>query len=260
MLSGLGGGLAISIVIFFLLLSGDFESFTLALSILSTVPPCSAAPSGLFHHRNDIEYRVVHGNDHGDRGRRRELNPPRDLLRAASHGNGRCRGGGCRGSAESASANSDDELRDVDRHDPDGHGLSEGGKQSSPLGRAVMGGLSGWTLATLLIVPLVFVIISSASAQDASLDPDDSTDRDTRSGGDEKSRHGSPRSPLSRFPVQHGPSKDAFHGSWASTMFLNSPRSKVRAESVRAGRTSLCRGDSREPSGILSDLGPDRGG
>ncbi|MGO4469202.1 efflux RND transporter permease subunit, partial [Pseudoduganella sp. RAF53_2] len=38
-------------------------------------------------------------------------------------------------------------------------GLGEGGEQNAPLGRAVIGGLSLATIATLLFVPTAFTII-----------------------------------------------------------------------------------------------------
>lgn len=57
---------------------------------------------------------------------------------------------------------------------PMASGLGEGGDQVAPLGRAVIGGLVASTLAALLILPLVFVgIQKSASFQSVSLDPDD---------------------------------------------------------------------------------------
>jgi len=53
-------------------------------------------------------------------------------------------------------------------------GLGEGGQQTAPLGRAVVGGLAIATLATLLVLPSVFAIIQSRShRRSASLDPDD---------------------------------------------------------------------------------------
>jgi len=53
-------------------------------------------------------------------------------------------------------------------------GLGEGGQQSAPLGRAVVGGLAAATLATLLVLPSVFEIVQSrAHRRSASLDPDD---------------------------------------------------------------------------------------
>lgn len=53
-------------------------------------------------------------------------------------------------------------------------GLGEGGAQTAPLGRAVIGGLTAATLATLLILPAVFALVqNAASTRSASLDPND---------------------------------------------------------------------------------------
>ena len=64
-------------------------------------------------------------------------------------------------------------LRLIDRHAPEGlphgrqggrwkvegAGLGEGGEQNAPLGRAVIGGLMLATVATLVIVPLLFSMV-----------------------------------------------------------------------------------------------------
>jgi multidrug efflux pump subunit AcrB len=53
-------------------------------------------------------------------------------------------------------------------------GLGEGGEQTAPLGRAVVGGLIGATFATLTILPAIFATLRSRDAPvSASLDPDD---------------------------------------------------------------------------------------
>src|SRR5213078_2826907 len=53
-------------------------------------------------------------------------------------------------------------------------GIGEGGEQTAPLARAVIGGLVVATFATLLILPSVFAIVQGrSSTQSASLDPDD---------------------------------------------------------------------------------------
>jgi multidrug efflux pump subunit AcrB len=52
-------------------------------------------------------------------------------------------------------------------------GLGEGGEQTAPLGRAVIGGLAASTLATLLFLPAVYVLGSRRKDVSASLDPDD---------------------------------------------------------------------------------------
>jgi multidrug efflux pump subunit AcrB len=51
---------------------------------------------------------------------------------------------------------------------------NEGGEQTAPLARAVIGGLAAATLATLVVLPTVYAWVQSkASLQSASLDPDD---------------------------------------------------------------------------------------
>ncbi len=52
-------------------------------------------------------------------------------------------------------------------------GLGEGGDQTAPLGRAVIGGLVFATLATLFVLPSVFAILSSKIVRSPSLDPTD---------------------------------------------------------------------------------------
>jgi multidrug efflux pump subunit AcrB len=53
-------------------------------------------------------------------------------------------------------------------------GFGEGGEQTAPLGRAVVGGLVAATLATLGVLPAVFAIVRArAHRRSASLDPDD---------------------------------------------------------------------------------------
>ena len=51
-------------------------------------------------------------------------------------------------------------------------GLGEGDEQTAPLGRAVIGGLSGATCATLLVLPAIFTILAWRSGRTlAPLDP-----------------------------------------------------------------------------------------
>ncbi len=57
-------------------------------------------------------------------------------------------------------------------------GMGEGGSQTAPLGRAVIGGLVAATLATLTVLPAVYaVLMRGASAASASLDPTDPTSK-----------------------------------------------------------------------------------
>jgi multidrug efflux pump subunit AcrB len=53
-------------------------------------------------------------------------------------------------------------------------GLGEGGEQTAPLGRAVIGGLAVATFATLFVLPSVFAVVQGrSSTRSTSLDPDD---------------------------------------------------------------------------------------
>jgi hypothetical protein len=55
--------------------------------------------------------------------------------------------------------------------------FGEGGEQTAPLGRAVIGGLSASIMATLLVLPAVFALFMGwAGRKSPSLDP---TDRDS---------------------------------------------------------------------------------
>jgi multidrug efflux pump subunit AcrB len=57
-------------------------------------------------------------------------------------------------------------------------GAGEGGGQSAPLGRAVIGGLIVSTFATLTILPCIYAILQSrASTGSPSLNPNDRTSR-----------------------------------------------------------------------------------
>lgn len=52
-------------------------------------------------------------------------------------------------------------------------GLGEGGDQTAPLGRAVVGGLALATLATLFVLPSAFAILAPREVRSPSLDPED---------------------------------------------------------------------------------------
>jgi multidrug efflux pump subunit AcrB len=68
-------------------------------------------------------------------------------------------------------------------------GLGEGGEQTAPLGRAVIGGLLAATVTTLLVLPAIFALVMGwAGRRSASLDPDDAEssyfDRGGENGGE----------------------------------------------------------------------------
>ena len=53
-------------------------------------------------------------------------------------------------------------------------GLGEGGDQTAPLGRAVVGGLVLATVATLFVLPGAFALLAAKRVRSPSLDPEDS--------------------------------------------------------------------------------------
>jgi uncharacterized protein YaaN involved in tellurite resistance len=90
-------------------------------------------------------------------------------------------------------------------------GLGEGGEQTAPLGRAVIGGLSGALCATLLALPAIFTMLAPRSRTSASLDPGDPQSRHFEGGdlppddrGDEQVESKMPPKPGPRDqPGQH---------------------------------------------------------
>jgi multidrug efflux pump subunit AcrB len=72
--------------------------------------------------------------------------------------------------------------------------IGEGGEQSAPLGRAVIGGLVASTLATLFFLPAAYVVIGrKGAARSASLDPDDPSSLEAeRDGGSLAHPQGAP--------------------------------------------------------------------
>jgi multidrug efflux pump subunit AcrB len=61
-------------------------------------------------------------------------------------------------------------------------GLGEGGDQTAPLGRAVVGGLALATFATLFVLPSFFAIFMTRKVRSPSLDPDDPASEHFRPG------------------------------------------------------------------------------
>ena len=191
-LTNLGIGLLIAILVIFLLLSANFQSMRLALVVLSTAPSvicgvifvllitgttiniqsfmgaimalgvavANAILLVIFaeHYRRD-------GNDSGAAAREGAKSRMRAILMTS--------------------------MAMIAGMIPMSSGLGEGGQQTAPLGRAVIGGLLFATATTLLIVPLVFAATQQrASLGSPSLDPDDPNSKftDTKGNTDQESR------------------------------------------------------------------------
>jgi multidrug efflux pump subunit AcrB len=185
MLDGLGRGLALAVVVIFLLLTANFQSLKMSFIVVSTVPAVLAgvvlvlwltdttlniqsfmgAIMGVgvavanaillvtFAERNRLGGAAA--VDAGMEGARSRLRPI--LMTSAAMIAGML---------------------------PMALSLGEAGGQAAPLGRAVVGGLSAATLATLFVLPSIFAVVQGGShRRAASLDPNDPQSSHYQAGG-----------------------------------------------------------------------------
>jgi len=176
MLAGLSVGLAMSIVVILLLLTANFQSVKLALVTISTAPAvlCGVVLA-LWLTGTTVNIQSFMGAimaigvavanaillvTFAERSR---LDGPAEAAEAAVRGaRGRLRPILMTGCAMTAGMT------------PMALAWGEGGEQSAPLGRAVIGGLVAATAATLLVLPAVFALVQGRTGRHtASLDPDD---------------------------------------------------------------------------------------
>ncbi len=174
LLEGFRSGLLISVVVILLLLIANFQSIRLALVVISTVPAVLAGiVTALWLTGTTINIQSAMGAimavgvavanaillvTFAEKSRVVSADP----LAAAVEG-GRSR---LRPILMTSCAMIAGML-------PLALGLGEGGDQTAPLGRSVVGGLIAATLATLLVLPAFFAILGSRRVRSPSLDPDD---------------------------------------------------------------------------------------
>jgi multidrug efflux pump subunit AcrB len=176
MLTGLSVGLVMSVVVILLLLTANFQSVRLALVAVSTAPAVvSGVVIALWLTGTTINIQSFMGSIMGigvavanaillvTFAERRRLENRDDPTEAAVQGaQGRLRPILMTSCAMTAGMI------------PMAIGWGEGGEQSAPLGRAVIGGLVAATIATLLVLPSIFALVQSwAGRQSSSIDPDD---------------------------------------------------------------------------------------
>jgi multidrug efflux pump subunit AcrB len=179
MLSGLQAGLGIAILAIFLMLAANFQSLRLSLAVISVLPAALAGVVlALWLTGTTLNIQSFIGAimamgvavsnaillvTFADRERAR-----RDNAAAAVEG-GRSR------------------LRPILMTSvamiagmfPMALGLGESGAQTAPLGRAVIGGLALATVATLLVLPAIFALLSRKARTRVSLLPDDASEAGT---------------------------------------------------------------------------------
>jgi multidrug efflux pump subunit AcrB len=172
---GLTGGLMLAVVVILLLLTGYFQSVRLALVVLSTTP---AVLAGVV-----LALLVTHTtlNIQSFMGAIMAVGVAvaNAILLATFAEQGRREG---RAARDAAVEGAKHRLRPILMTScamiagmvPMAVGLGEGGEQTAPLARAVIGGLAVATFATLFVLPSVFAVVQGwGSTRSASLDPDD---------------------------------------------------------------------------------------
>jgi multidrug efflux pump subunit AcrB len=178
MMDGLETGLALAVVVIFLLLAANFQSFKLALIVTSTTPAVIAGTVlalGLTGTTLNIQSFMGAIMAVG-------VAIANAILLVTFAERARLAGADASAAAVHGAAS---RLRPILMTScamiagmlPLAIGFGAGGEQTAPLGRAVVGGLAAATLATLLVLPAVFAIVQArAHRRSASLDPDDLED------------------------------------------------------------------------------------
>ncbi len=174
-LDSLQSGLLVAIIVIFLMLAANFQSFKVSLVVLTTVPAVilgslllltlTGSTLNLQSYMGMIMSVGV------------SISNAVMLITNAEHLR-RHNGNALESAMEAASLR----LRPILMTSvamvvgmiPMAAGLGEGGDQAAPLGRAVIGGLVASTFAALLILPLVFAwVMGKTSTESVSLDPED---------------------------------------------------------------------------------------
>src|SRR2546427_7527036 len=175
MLDGLRTGLLLAVVVIFLLLAANFQSVKLSVIVVSTVPAVIAGVVlTLWLTRTTLNIQSFMGAIMAT-----GVAVANAILLVTFAERSRI-GGAAADAAAVDGAQS--RLRPILMTSlammagmmPMALGLGEAGRQTAPLGRAVVGGLAVATAATLLVLPSVFALLQSpAGTRSSSLDPDD---------------------------------------------------------------------------------------
>ncbi|MBX3256596.1 MAG: efflux RND transporter permease subunit [Chitinophagaceae bacterium] len=178
-LSSLQSGLLVAVVVIFLMLSANFQSFRVPMVILAAVPAVVLGAIGLLLLTGSTLNLQSYMGIIMSVG----VSIANAVLLITNAEHLRKHNGNAMASAKEAAAL---RLRPIIMTSvamiagmlPVAIGHGEGGDQVSPLGRAVIGGLAASTIAVLFILPLVFAWVQGkASTQSVSLDPEDRESR-----------------------------------------------------------------------------------
>jgi multidrug efflux pump subunit AcrB len=182
MFSGLGLGLLVAMIVIFLVLAANFQSFRLSLAIMLTLPSVIAGVA--------LALRVTGTtlNIQSLMGAIMAIGVAvaNAILLVTFAERFRIEGAPA---SDAGVAGATSRLRPILMTSfamiagmlPMAIGLGEGGSQTAPLGRAVIGGLIGATFATLVILPTIFALLQgNQTRKGVSLHPADRRDLDLR--------------------------------------------------------------------------------
>ncbi|QVL34108.1 efflux RND transporter permease subunit [Telmatocola sphagniphila] len=175
MFSGLATGLGLAVIVVFLMLTAYFQSLRLALVSVATTPAVVAGVSiALYSTGTTLNIESFMGAIMAI-----GVAVANAILLVTFAERDRQAGVG---SSEAARTGAEERLRPILMTScamiagmvPMALGMGEGGEQTAPLGRAVIGGLLFATFTTLLVLPAVFAIVMhKCPIGSSSLDPDD---------------------------------------------------------------------------------------
>jgi multidrug efflux pump subunit AcrB len=175
MLEGLRTGLLMAIVVIFLLLAANFQSLKLSFLVISTIPAVIAGVllmlwvTGTSLNIQSFMGAIMAVGVAVANAILLVTFAERSRLEGASAADAAVEGGRSRLRAILMTS-----FAMIAGMIPMAIGFGEGGGQTAPLGRAVVGGLAGSTIATLLVLPSIFALVQArAHRRSASLDPTD---------------------------------------------------------------------------------------
>lgn len=174
LLDGFSAGLVIAIIVIFLLLMANFQSVRLALIVVSTVPAVLAGVVlMLWITGTTLNIQSAMGAIMAVGVAVANAILLVTFAEKARREQGDAVASGLVGASSRLRPILMTSLAMIAGMTPLALGLGEGGDQTAPLGRAVVGGLAAATLATLFVLPAVFAVLAGRRVRSASLDPDD---------------------------------------------------------------------------------------
>ena len=175
MLSGLQRGFLLAVVVIFLLLTFNFQSVRLSLTVVSTVPAvASGVVTSLYLTHTSLNLESFMGAIMSIGVAVANAILLVTFAERSRLETGKADAGAVEGAQSRLRPILMTSIAMIAGMIPMALGLGESGDQTAPLGRAVVGGLLFATFATLIILPSVFAIIQSGSSvRSPSLDPTD---------------------------------------------------------------------------------------